>query len=64
MRKEPEIKVIIHAPIYLVTAAAMAFDYAYHNSEFGNGFAVINKGGHDFAVKRNKAGFSVWLCKN
>ena len=54
-------KVILNCePVHMRDAVA-AFDYAYHNSDFSGGFAIIQKFPHTWAVKKNKAGYSVWL---
>ena len=56
-----DVKVILTAPVHLLSDAHAAFSYAYHNSSFQHGFAVILRDGREWSVKQNKAGFSVQL---
>jgi len=55
------VKVILTAPVHLLLDAERAFEYAYHMSSFSHGFAVIERGGREWSIKQNKAGFSVQL---
>lgn len=59
--KTTDVKVILRVPVHMVSDAARVFDFAYHNSDFAGGFAAIERFPHTFAVKKNKAGYSVWL---
>lgn len=56
-----EVKVIMRAPVHMLLDAQRVFDYAYHNSAFSHGFAVIERDGREWTIKRNKAGYSVQL---
>lgn len=56
---EKEEKLIIVAPVRLHREAVSAFDFAYHNSDFSGGFAVIEKFPRVWVIKKNRAGYSV-----
>lgn len=56
-----DIKVILTAPVHMLSEAHRAFDCAYHNSDFSHGFAFIALGNRHWVVKKNKGGFSVLL---
>lgn len=61
MAKTKDLKVILTAPIHLLSDAQAAFYFAYHNSSFSHGFSVIERDGREWSIKQNKAGFSVQL---
>ncbi len=61
MARPADVKVTLRVPIYQIAGAARAFDYAYHNSDFSGGWALVQCGLDSFAVKKNPAGYTVWL---
>lgn len=63
MSKDDFTCILREMPIRLMREAINAFDFAYHNSDFSGGFAIIEKFPNTFIVKKNKAGYSVWLKK-
>lgn len=56
-----DVKVIITAPVHLQKEALAAFEHAYHNSQFYDGFAIVEMGWacREYAVIKNKGGYSV-----
>ena len=54
-------KITFYVPLEHLGPAASAAAFAISGSGFSGGFAIIATGKLTFAIKRNRAGFSVWL---